>query len=103
MALANATAVSVNTASWTTVATVTGDGTKQLIGAAVKCDDASVAFEMRVQIDSATVIAGIAVKAAESGVIYDAPTTVPNTKVCTVQVYHAAGTAKAFTGTLLGS
>lgn len=103
MALANATAVSVATATWTTVATVTGDGTKQVIGFAVKCDDATVAFEARLTINAVTTIAGVAALAGASAQVYDAPTTIPNTQICVVQVLHAAGVAKAFTGTLLGS
>ena len=103
MALANATAVAVATATWTTVATVTGDGTKQVIGFAVKCDDATVAFEARLAINGVTTIAGVAALAGDSAQIYDAPTTIPNTQACVVQVLHAAGVSKAFTGTLLGS
>ncbi len=103
MALANASAVSVATATWTTVATVTGDGTQQVIGFAVKCDDATVAFEARLQVNASTIIAGIAAPAGDSAQVYDAPTTIPNAQSCTVQVLHAAGASKNFTGTLLGS
>ena len=103
MALANATAVAVATATWTTVATVTGDGTKQVIGFALKCDDATVAFEARLMINGLTTIAGVAALAGSSAQIYDAPTTIPNTQICVVQVLHAAGVNKNFTGTLLGS
>ena len=103
MALANASAVVIATATWTTVATVTGDGTKQVIGFAVKCDDATVAFEARMLINGATTIAGVAALAGDSAQIYDAPTTIPNTQTCVVQVLHAAGVNKAFSGTLLGS
>jgi len=102
MALANATAVSVAATTWTTVVSVTGDGTKQFIGAVLKCDDLTVAFEMRVLLNGATIIAGINVPAGQAGVIYDAPTTIPNTQALVVQAYIAAG-PKNFTGTLLGS
>jgi hypothetical protein len=103
MALANATAVSVATATWTTVASVTGDGTKQVIGFALKCDDATVAFEARLQIGGTTTIAGVAALAGDSAQVYDAPTTIGNAVACVVQVLHAAGVNKNFTGTLLGS
>lgn len=102
MALANATAVSVAATTWTTVVTVTGDGTKQFIGAVLKCDDLTVAFEMRVQVNGSNIIAGVNVPAGQAGVVYDAPTTIPNGQTCTVQAYIAAG-PKNFTGTLLGA
>jgi len=104
MALATGAAVSVNTATWTTVATVTGDGTKQLIGAAASCDgDATLAFEVRVQINGTNVIAPFRVPAGQAGVVYDSPTTIPNTQACIVQVLHAKGSATTFSATLFGS
>lgn len=104
MSLATGAAVSVATATWTTVASVTGDGTKQLIGAVASCDgDVAVAFEVRVQINGSNVIAPFRVPAGQAGVAYDSPTTIPNTQSCTVQVLHAAGTNKTFSATLFGS
>jgi hypothetical protein len=104
MSLATGAAVSVNTATWTTVATVTGDGTKQVIGACASCDgDATVAFEVRVQVNGSNIVAPFRVPAGQSGVVYDSPTTIPNTQACTVQVLHAAGSAKTFSATLFGS
>jgi hypothetical protein len=61
------------------------------------------AFEARLAINGVTTIAGVAAPAGSSAQIYDAPTTIPNTQICVVQVLHAAGANKAFTGTLLGS
>jgi hypothetical protein len=104
MSLAAAAAVSVDNTTWTTVATVTGDGTKQLIGAAASCDgDATVAFEVRVQVNGSNVIAPFRVPAGQAGVVYDSPTTIPNAQACIVQVYHSAGSAKTFSATLFGS
>lgn len=104
MALATGAAVSVNTATWTTVASVTGDGTKQVIGCVASCDgDATVAFEVRLQINGSNVVAPFRVPAGQAGVVYDSPTTIPNTQACTVQVLHAAGSAKTFSASLLGS
>jgi hypothetical protein len=103
MALANASAVAVGSATWTTVATVTGDGTKQLIGAALSCDDAAVAFQMRVQVNGSNIIAPMNVPAGQTGVVYDAPTTVPNAQTAVVQAYQASGSSKNFSGSLLGS
>lgn len=103
MALANASAVSVATATWVTVASVTGDGTKQFIGAVLSCDDATIAFQMRVQVNGSNIIAPANVPAGQSGVVYDSPTTIPNTQACTVQAYQSSGSAKNFSGTLLGS
>lgn len=104
MSLATAAAVSVNTATWTTVATVTGDGTKQFIGAAASCDgDATLAFEVRCQVNGTNVVAPFRVPAGNAGVVYDSPTTIPNTQACTVQVLHAKGSATTFSATLFGS
>lgn len=104
MSLATGAAVSVNTATWTTVATVTGDGTKQFIGAAASCDgDVALAFEVRCQINGSNVVAPFRVPAGNAGVVYDSPTTIPNTQTCTVQVLHAGGSAKTFSATLFGS
>ena len=104
MSLAVAAAVSVNTATWTTVATVTGDGTKQLIGGCASCDgDATVAFEVRIQINAVNVVAPFRVLAGQAGVVYDSPTTIPNAQACIIQVLHAAGSAKTFSATLFGS
>ena len=104
MALATGAAVSVNNTTWTTVATVTGDGTKQLIGAAASCDgDVALAFEVRVQINGTNVIAPFRVPAANAGVVYDSPTTIPNGQACIVQVYHSKGSATTFSATLFGS
>lgn len=104
MSLATGAAVSVNTATWTTVATVTGDGTKQVIGAAASCDgDAALAYEVRLQVNGSNIVAPFRVPAGNAGVVYDAPTTIPNAQACTVQVLHAAGTAKTFSATLFGS
>ncbi len=102
MALANGAAVSVPATTWTTVATVTGDGTKQFIGAALSCDDATVAFQMRVLLNGSPIIAPMNVPAGNTGVVYDSPTTIPNTQTCVVQAYIAAG-PKNFSGTLFGS
>lgn len=103
MALANAAAVAVGSATWTTVATVTGDGTKQLIGAALSCDDATVAFQVRVQVNGSNIMAPMNVPAGQTGVVYDSPTTVPNTQTATVQAYQSSGSSKNFSGTLFGS
>ncbi len=103
MALANAAAVAVADSTWTTVASVTGDGTKQVIGATVKCDDATVAFEIRIQINAVTIIQGVSAPAGQPAQVFDAPTTITNAQPCIVQVFHAAGSSKNFTGTLLGS
>lgn len=104
MSLAVGAAVSVNTATWTTVASLNGDGTKQVIGACASCDgDATVAFEVRVQINAVNVVAPFRVPAGQAGVVYDSPTTIPNGQACIVQVLHAAGAAKTFSATLFGS
>jgi hypothetical protein len=103
MALANAAAVAVGTASWTTVVTVTGDGTKQFIGAVLSCDDAAVAYQMRVQVNGSNILAPMNVPAGQSGVVYDSPVTIPNAQTCTVQAYQSSGSSKNFSGSLLGS
>ena len=103
MALARGSAVVVATATWTTVATVAGDAVKQVIGAVVECDDIAVAFEARIQINATDHIVGVRSPAGASAAVYDAPTTIPNTQVCSLQVLHAAGVNKNFSGTLLGS
>lgn len=103
MALGNATAVSVATAAWTTVVTVAGDSTKQHIGSALSCDDATIAFKMRVQLNGTTIITEMWVPAGETGVVYDAPTTIPTGQNLTVQAYQSSGSAKNFSGTALGS
>lgn len=103
MALANASAVAVGTAAWTTVATIAGDGTKQLIGAALSCDDATIAFQMRVQLNGSNIVAPMNVPAGQTGVVYDSPTTVPNGQSAVVQAYQASGSSKNFSGTLFGS
>lgn len=103
MALGNATAISVNTATWTTVVTVAGDSTKQHIGAVLSCDDATVAFKLRVQLNGTTIITEAWVPAGESGVVYDSPTTIPSGQNLTLQAYQSSGSAKNFSGTVLGS
>jgi hypothetical protein len=104
MSLATGAAVSVNTATWTTVASLNGDGTKQLIGGCASCDgDVAVAYEVRIQINGVNIVAPFRVPAGQAGVVYDSPTTIPNAQSCTIQVLHAAGTAKTFTATLFGS
>jgi len=104
MALATGAAVSANTVTWTTIATVTGDGTKQVIGCAASCDgDVALAFEVRMQINGSNVIAPFRVPAAQAGVVYDSPTTIPNGQACIVQVLHAKGSATTFSATLFGS
>ena len=104
MSLAIGTSVSVNTATWTTVATVTGNGTKQVIGASASCDgDVALAFEVRVQVNGTSIIERFRVPAGNAGVVYDAPTTIPNAQACTVQVLHAKGSATTFSATLFGS
>ena len=103
MSLATGNAVAVATATWTTVATVTGDGTKQHIGAILACDDAAVAFQMRIQINGTNIVAPMQVPAGQTGVVYDSPTTIPNAQTCTVQAQQASGSSKNFSGTLLGS
>jgi len=104
MSLNAAAAVSVATATWTTVASVTGDGTKQVIGGAASCDgDATVAFEVRIQVNGSNIVAPFRVPAGNAGVVYDSPTTIPNTQSCTIQVLHAAGSNKTFSATLFGS
>jgi len=104
MSLATGAAVSVATATWTTVATVTGDGTKQVIGGVASCDgDATVAFEVRMQINGTNFVAPFRVPAGQSGVVYDSPTTIPNAQACIIQVLHAAGSNKTFSATLFGS
>ena len=102
MALAKAAAVSVATTSWTDVVTITGDGTKQVIGFSLDCEDATTAFRARVLYDGTEVWAPMNAPAGTTLVVYDAPYTIPNTKVWKVQAYQVVGT-KSFDGTIFGS
>jgi hypothetical protein len=102
MALAKAAAVSVGTTSWTDVVSFTGDGTKQVIGFSLDCEDASTAFRGRVLYDGTEVWAPMNCPVGQTLVVYDAPFTVGNTKVWKVQAYQVVGT-KNFDGTIFGS
>lgn len=102
MALAKAAAVSVATTSWTDVVSITGDGTKQVIGFALDCEDVAVAFRARVLYDGTEVWGPMNCAAGQTLVVYDAPYTIPNTKVWKVQAYQVVGTEN-FDGTIFGS
>lgn len=104
MSLVTAEAVAVVTATWTTVATVTGDGTKQTIGFTVSCDDATVAFQARLSSPSGTrKIAQVQSPAGQTAIAVDAPYTIANAVACLLEVQHAAGVNKNFSGSILGS
>jgi hypothetical protein len=102
MALAKAAAVSVATTAWTDVVSYTGDGSKQVMGFALDCTDATTPFRARVLYDGTEVWAPMNCPAGQTIVVYDAPFTVASTKVWKVQAYQTVGT-KDFDGTIFGS
>jgi hypothetical protein len=102
MALAKAAAVSVATTTWTDVVSITGNGTKQVMGFAIDCEDATTAFRVRVLYEGTEVWAPMNCPAGQTIVVYDAPYTIPNAGVWKVQAYQSVGT-KNFDGTIFGA
>jgi hypothetical protein len=104
MSLGTAEAVVVATAAWTALVTVAGDGVKQTIGYIAACDDATVAFQARLSSPAGTRrMAQMQLPAGQSAVAVDAPWTIPNAQNLILEVQHAAGVNKNFSGTILGS